>query len=100
MSFIQAASECDEILKEHKTEVLIGAITETVGSSPIFDPYRGSRQDRALLKNFSSSLIDRYINAASLRERSSGDVFLHIDDEKLMEVKLLKVDCTPNSEPR
>jgi dGTPase len=89
-AFIEAAIERDVKLKKHKVDDLNWAFSQIIGSAPIFDPYTGSRQSRALLRTFTSSLIDRYISAASLATGSDGCVSLQVDEKSRMVVNLLK----------
>jgi dGTPase len=59
--------------------------------APFDVPYEGSREGRARLRSFTSALVDRYINATTLRvEPTADEPVLHIDPELQIEVLLLK----------
>jgi dGTPase len=58
--------------------------------SPTLEPYRGRSKDRGLLRNFTSSLIDRYVSAVSLDPMANTDRSLVIDDAIRAEVAALK----------
>lgn len=69
---------------------LIAAFTFVTESSPILEPYRGRREDRARLRSFTSGLIDRYVGAVSLGESTDDDSGLLIDRGARLEVAMLK----------
>lgn len=69
---------------------LARAFDELMGIAPIFGPYQGSSGDRALLRSFTSSLVDRYVKAVALSTDGIGNPVLTIDDEARMEVAMLK----------
>jgi dGTPase len=58
--------------------------------APVDSPYAGTREGRSRLRSFTSSLVDRYINAARLVEPEGDGPVLQIDPEPHMEVMLLK----------
>jgi dGTPase len=59
--------------------------------SPILQPYRGDRQDRATVRVFTSGLIDRYVSAVSLNPApEAGGPLISIDQVARMEVDMLK----------
>lgn len=58
--------------------------------APFDVPYEGTREGRARLRSFTSALVDRYINAAALVERTGNEPVLRIDPELQIEVLLLK----------
>lgn len=58
--------------------------------SPVLEPYRGKRTDRARLRSFTSSLIDRYVSAVSLNSTPGSGNPLVIDDGLRTEVAVLK----------
>ena len=69
---------------------LADAFTELMQAGPTPSPYRGTHEDRANLRNFTSYLINRYITAVSLSEDGYGEDALVIEDFALKEVKMLK----------
>ncbi|MGH2560806.1 MAG: deoxyguanosinetriphosphate triphosphohydrolase family protein [Thermomicrobiales bacterium] len=76
--------------KDFNTDDLATAFNEIMAISPVFAPYRGSREDRSRLRSFTSSLIDRYIKAVMLSSIDGGYTRLSIDPEARMEVIMLK----------
>jgi dGTPase len=71
-------------------DALALAFDELLGIAPIFGPYEGTSEDRALLRSFTSSLVDRYVKAVSLVNDGNGHPMLAIDEEARMEVAMLK----------
>lgn len=69
-------------LKEAFTDVLLATFS-------ISRAYDGSAEHRAALRNFTATLIGRYINAVSLREEDSG-IVLCVDSDLRSEVVMLK----------
>ncbi len=59
-------------------------------SAPIAMPYRGSRSDRAIIRSFTSGLIDRYVTAVSLADPDGTTSPLRINPIAEMEVSMLK----------
>jgi dGTPase len=58
---------------------------------PVREPYSGTRFQRAALKNFNSTLISRYVDAASLLESESPHAaYLTIGIEQQIEIAILK----------
>lgn len=58
--------------------------------SPFSRPFTGTHTDRALLRSFTSSMVNDYIHATSLRNAGNGAEALEIDPVKEVEVALLK----------
>jgi dGTPase len=69
---------------------LARAFDDLLGIAPIFGPYEGTGEDRALLRSFTSSLVDRYVKAATLATDAAGAPVLAIDDEARLEVAMLQ----------
>ncbi len=61
-----------------------------LGLAPIDGPFDGSKKSRARLKQFSSSLVDRYIRGTTLSEDLEANSGIAIAPELLLEVDLLK----------
>ncbi|HEV2109596.1 MAG TPA: dNTP triphosphohydrolase, partial [Thermomicrobiales bacterium] len=59
-------------------------------SAPMAMPYRGSRSDRAIIRSFTSGLIDRYVTAVSLTDPAGDGSPLRIEPIARMEVSMLK----------
>lgn len=59
-------------------------------SSVLNEPYVGERNQRQQLRNFTSSLIGRYIKAASLQEPDQDGICVRINQEEYDEVLILK----------
>lgn len=59
-------------------------------SAPMAMPYRGSRSDRAIIRSFTSGLIDRYVTAVSLADPAGEGSPLRIEPIARMEVSMLK----------
>jgi len=89
-AFIDAELARNQKLKDHNPDDLARAFTEIMQFAPIFAPYRGGQEDRARIRSFTSSLVDRYIKAVSLSTDSAGNPGLAIDPEARMEVAMLK----------
>jgi dGTPase len=66
------------------------AFNRLVDYAAISAPYRGSRLDQAGIYGFTSKLIDRYVNAVSLRDATPSRSPLAIEEEAEMEVTMLK----------
>jgi dGTPase len=90
LAFVEAAIERDDKLKGYDPNDLSRIFNRIVGHSPFIGPYDGSRQSRATLKTFSSSLIDRYIRATSLEFDSTNAATLQLHPVREMEVSILK----------
>jgi dGTPase len=71
-------------------EDLQRAFNRLVDYAAISAPFRGSRLDQAGIYGFTSKLIDRYINAVTLRAMTPSQSPLAIDAEAEMEVTMLK----------
>jgi dGTPase len=87
LEFVGAEFDRNKESANYDADDLKRAFEEIIQISPIVQPYLGSHRDRARLKNFSSSLIDRYINAVSLLGPADE---LTIDEEARLEVTMLK----------
>ncbi len=61
-----------------------------MGFSPVLEPYRGRREDRARLRSFASSLIDRYVCAVTLNPTPESGNPLLVDEGLRTEVAVLK----------
>lgn len=83
-------AEVTRLGDRYPTDALREAFNFVIGSSPIFEPYRGRREDRARLRSFTSGLIDRYVRAVSLAEPTNDDSGLLIDPGASHEVAMLK----------
>jgi dGTPase len=69
---------------------LARAFIDLMQLSPVVDPYRGSRENRARIRSFTSSLIDRYVNAVALEFHPNLGAAIAIDPEARFEVTMLK----------
>jgi dGTPase len=58
--------------------------------APVVGPYDGSKKSRARMKQFSSSLVDRYISGTTIASEASVSSGVKIVPELLLEVDLLK----------
>lgn len=85
--FIEA--ETNRLTGKYDLAGLEEAFNFVMDLSPILEPYRGKREDRARIRSFTSSLIDRYVNAVSLSTDES-DSPLRIDEGARLEVAMLK----------
>lgn len=70
-------------LNEAFNEVMIGLF-------PLRDVYGGRWQERALLRQFTSELIGRYVGKTSLKIDNGGKCRRHIEENLLLEVAMLK----------
>jgi len=61
-----------------------------VGLFPLEGSYTGTWKERASLRDFTSQLIGRYAGGTSLAVKGDGSVYLHVDEDLLLEVAMLK----------
>jgi dGTPase len=81
----------EEIPLEYGKEDLIKAFRSVCETMPFDRPYEPSREQRAQLRGFTSEFIGRYVKSTRLRqEPGERGNLLEIDDEPLMQVKMLK----------
>lgn len=64
--------------------------TELLANSPVSDPYRGLRGERAALRAFTSELIGRYIRSAALQHRARPGKRLFLPEEFRQEIFMLQ----------
>lgn len=57
---------------------------------PVLEPYTGTREQRALLRGWTSTLIGRYIGAMTWSIDDNRDLHLSIDPRSQLEVAMLK----------
>jgi dGTPase len=57
---------------------------------PLLTPYQGTKGEKALLRSFTSALINRYINSVSLIPGGVGEEALSLKHEHRLEVAILK----------
>ncbi|HET8524715.1 MAG TPA: hypothetical protein VFL82_15905, partial [Thermomicrobiales bacterium] len=88
--FIDAEIASDRNHKSFDEDALARAFNEIMEFSPVFGPYRGTHEDRARLRSFTSSLVDRYIKAVSLSSSGDSKSSIRVDPEARMEVIMLK----------
>lgn len=69
---------------------LKAVFTDLLANSPVSDPFRGLRVERAALRAFTSSLIGRYIQSAKLRLRSQPDQRLFLPEVYRQEIFMLQ----------
>jgi|HubBroStandDraft_1064217.scaffolds.fasta_scaffold01192_2 dGTPase len=82
-------SEISELSGVSRSE-LDSIFGEVVFSAFSIDrPYDGTRDQRARLRRFTSSLVNRYINGLTLKRRK-GDVIANISPEMMQEIAILK----------
>jgi dGTPase len=88
--FLKKEVERQRISVPDEEKMLRDAFSELIALSPMDERYHGTRLSRARLRNFTSSFVERYINATSLESDGHGRAQLHIDPQREMEVNILK----------
>ncbi|MCC6455469.1 MAG: dNTP triphosphohydrolase [Caldilineaceae bacterium] len=78
--------------KEHETDraAFKQAFEELTELLPINQPFTGTVEQRGLLRNTTSNIINRYVTNTSIKPDLASTQLLHIPPELLMEVKVLK----------
>jgi dGTPase len=89
--FLRWAAESGKIPPAQAEEVH-RALLESFAVKPgVLDPFRGSRTDRAALRDLTSQLISRYVNGSLSLVVDGSSVRLAIDPELENEVRALKL---------
>lgn len=83
-------SETQRNTGRHDATAMADAFNFVMEFSPILEPYRGKREDRARIRGFTSSLIDRYVSAVTLNPTPGAGNSLVINEDARMEVTVLK----------
>ena len=79
------------ITNEDEKKHLIESFEKVMDLLPIEEPYLATRRRRVALRDATSGLINRYVNAPSLDTSTShSGSLLNIDQQQKMEVKMLK----------
>jgi len=86
---VAAEIERNPKLKPFSTDDLTQAFNELLEFAPVFEPHQDSREGRARLRSFTSSLVDRYVAAVSLADED-GQPTMAVKHEARMEVAMLK----------
>jgi dGTPase len=78
-------------IQTHSTTDLAETFRQLCGSLPFSGPYEPTRDQRAMLRGFTSDFIGRYVMGTKLRDKSNQEgSFLEIDGEIKMQVFMLK----------
>lgn len=77
---------------EYEPDELVEAAWQMISLLGTEEPYRHTADARAMMREFGSKLITRYLDAFSIHDDpASGKVRLEIDDAALLEVEALKL---------
>jgi dGTPase len=89
--FLRWASESGKVADAEIDGVFRALLGSFAVNPGVLDPFRGSRADRAALRDLTSQLISRYVNGSLQLTVDGKQVRLRIDPELEREVRALKL---------